>query len=75
MNILGIFLLASASSAFADKDVFPMRERQLDKFAVDLMKENGHLRAAAPQCKGQLGWVYHNGFCYMFTRFVPDFLF
>ena len=32
------------------------------------------MRAAAPQCKGDLGWVYHKGFCYMFTSYHVDFL-
>ena len=38
------------------------------------MRENGQVRAAAPECKGQLGWVYHNGFCYMFTSYHETFL-
>mgnify|MGYP001187398648 CR=1 FL=1 len=31
------------------------------------------MRGAAPECGG-LGWVYHNGFCYMFTSYHVDFL-
>ena len=38
------------------------------------MRENGQVRAAAPECKGQLGWVYHKGFCYMFTSYHETFL-
>ena len=37
------------------------------------MRENGRIRAAAPECKGQLGWVYHKGFCYMFTSYHETF--
>ena len=29
--------------------------RQLDEFATNTMRENGELRAVAPECKGQLG--------------------
>ena len=36
--------------------------------------EDGNMRAAAPECRGQLGWVYHNGFCYMFTSYHTPFL-
>ena len=32
------------------------------------------MRAAAPECKGQLGWVYHKNFCYMFTSYHETFL-
>ena len=32
------------------------------------MMEDGHMRGAAPECGG-LGWVYHNGHCYLFDRF------
>ena len=38
------------------------------------MLENGQIKAAAPECKGQLGWVYHNGACYMFTSYHADYL-
>lgn len=38
------------------------------------MKEDGQMRAAAPECKGQLGWVYHKNFCYMFTSYHETFL-
>ena len=30
--------------------------------------------AAAPQCTGSLGWVYYNGYCYMFTSYHVDYL-
>lgn len=49
-------------------------KRELDEFSKDTMKENGQMRAAAPQCKGQLGWVYHKGFCYLFTSYHETFL-
>ena len=29
---------------------------------------------AAPQCTGSLGWVYNNGYCYMFTSYHVDYL-
>ena len=38
------------------------------------MVEDGNLKAAAPECKGQLGWVYYKGNCYMFTSYHVDFL-
>ena len=43
--------------------------RLLDQFATGFMLEDGNQRAAAPECKEGLGWVYYNGHCYMFTRF------
>jgi len=46
----------------------------LDEFATNTMKEDGQMRAAAPECKGQLGWVYHKNFCYMFTSYHETFL-
>ena len=48
--------------------------RLLDVYSTGRMKEDGVLKAAAPECKGQLGWVYHNGHCYMFTSYHLDFL-
>ena len=30
--------------------------------------------AAAPQCTGSLGWVYNEGYCYMFTSYHVDYL-
>ena len=32
------------------------------------------LNAAAPQCTGSLGWVYNNGYCYMFTSYHVEYL-
>ena len=46
----------------------------MDEFATNTMKEDGQMRAAAPECKGQLGWVYHKNFCYMFTSYHETFL-
>merc|ERR1712241_291823 len=48
--------------------------RILDEFATNSMKEDGVLKAAAPECKDGLGWVYYNGHCYMFTSYHVDFL-
>lgn len=46
--------------------------RLLDEFATGFMMEDGDMRAAAPECRDSLGWVYYNGHCYMFTRYqVP----
>ncbi len=50
-----------------------LEKREIDEFSKEYMRENGKLRAAAPQCKGQLGWVYHKGFCYMFTSYHETF--
>lgn len=36
--------------------------------------EDGQMRAAAPECRGQLGWVYFKGHCYMFTAYHTPFL-
>ena len=46
--------------------------REIDPFSTELMQEDGFKSAAAPECKGQLGWVYRNGFCYMFSRYKTD---
>ena len=48
--------------------------RLLDQFATGFMMEDGMQRAAAPECKDGLGWVYYNGHCYMFTSYHVDFL-
>ena len=46
--------------------------RHLDEFSTGFMMEDGNMRGAAPECGG-LGWVYHNGHCYLFDRFsVPQ---
>merc|ERR1739844_153150 len=50
------------------------RERTIDPFSTELMQEDGFKSAAAPECKGQLGWVYRNGFCYLFTSYHETFL-
>ena len=49
--------------------------REIDPFSTGLMQEDGFKSAAAPECKGQLGWVYRNGFCYMFSRYKADVFF
>ena len=49
--------------------------REIDPFSTGLMQEDGFKSAAAPECKGQLGWVYRNGFCYMFSRYKVDVFF
>ena len=33
------------------------------------MLEDGVMKGAAPECRDQLGWVYFNGHCYMFSRY------
>ena len=38
------------------------------------MLEDGKNTRAAPECKGQLGWVYFKNFCYMFTSYHETFL-
>ena len=52
----------------------PLVPRELDAFSTGKMREDGVLKAAAPECKGQLGWVYHKGHCYMFTSYHMAFL-
>ena len=70
--------LAAAFMTFAvvigNPQTSPLLPRQLDEFATKMMRENGQLRAAAPECKGQLGWVYFKGHCYMFTSYHETFL-
>merc|ERR1712012_930341 len=68
--ILAFVALCRAKSN-PDERIVP---RELDEFATNTMRENGQVRAAAPECKGQLGWVYHKGFCYMFTSYHETFL-
>merc|ERR1711988_239236 len=68
--ILAFVALCRAKSN-PDERIVP---RELDAFATNTMRENGQVRAAAPECKGQLGWVYHKGFCYMFTSYHETFL-
>lgn len=38
------------------------------------MVENGQQVQAAPECKFGEGWVYHEGFCYLFTSYHCDFM-
>lgn len=38
------------------------------------MLEDGELRAAAPECRSGLGWVYYEGHCYLFTSYHETFL-
>jgi len=66
-----VALCTAKSNSTPDERIVP---RELDAFATNTMRENGQVRAAAPECKGQLGWVYHNGFCYMFTSYHETFL-
>jgi len=47
--------------------------REIDSFSVGSMLEDGKLKAAAVECSG-LGWVYHQGYCYLFTSRHEDFL-
>ena len=35
--------------------------RELDAFSKGQMREDGIMKAAAPECKGQPGWVYNKG--------------
>ena len=52
----------------------PRAARELDEFSTNWMLEEGKNTRAAPECKGQLGWVYHKNFCYMFTSYHETFL-
>merc|ERR1712156_253349 len=65
------FFISLAASSDLEAGRAP---RHLDVFSTGRMKEDGVLKAAAPECKGQLGWVYHNGHCYLFTSYHLDFL-
>merc|ERR1712086_1109400 len=70
-------LIALFNSAHCARNSPPstsLRQREIDPFSTELMQEDGFKSAAAPECKGQLGWVYRNGFCYMFTSYHETFL-
>ena len=54
---------------YAAKHEFP--NLQLHSFQ---MMEDGEIKAAAPECRSELGWIYHAGHCYMFTSYHVDFL-
>ena len=71
-SLASVLLLVAATSAASPPAVTPV-PRLLDQFATGFMMEDGRQRAAAPECKGGLGWVYYNGHCYMFTRFQRFF--
>jgi hypothetical protein len=58
----------------ADPKAQKLRPRELDEFSTGFMKEDGIMRGAAPECRDQLGWVYHKGNCYMFTSYHETFL-
>lgn len=38
------------------------------------MLEDGKLKAAAPECRFGLGWVYYKAHCYLFTSYHEDFM-
>merc|ERR1719500_2132234 len=69
---MAVLLLATASQAAGPP--MTMRPRLLDQFATGHMMEDGVMREAAPECRGQLGWVYYNGHCYMFSSYHETFL-
>ena len=72
MKTIGLICTVLAlASGQEDQSLAP---RYLDQYSVGFMKEDGNLRAAAPECKDDLGWVYHEGHCYMFTSYHVDFL-
>jgi len=76
-HITIIFLISVSTFANGAKNSAPLthlRHREIDPFSTGLMQEDGFKSAAAPECKGQLGWVYRNGFCYMFTSYHETFL-
>merc|ERR1711956_116777 len=56
------------------KEKVELMPRELDAFSKGQMREDGVLKAAAPECKGQPGWGYNKGHCYMFTSYHLDFL-
>merc|ERR1712198_166623 len=56
----------------ADRSV-RLAPRHLDQFSTGYMLEDGNMRGAAPEC-GCLGWVYHNGHCYLFDSVHTPYL-
>ena len=73
-SALIVALLAFVSGNPPNPVVTNLLPRTIDEFSTKMMKENGVLKAAAPECKGQLGWVYFKGHCYMFTSYHETFL-
>merc|ERR1719320_1975523 len=65
--ILPLLVLVGADPSFH------LAPRHLDQFATGYMMEDGHMRGAAPECGG-LGWVYHNGHCYLFDSVHTPYL-
>merc|ERR1711973_627614 len=70
-SLVGLALIGLALAG-SPKELKP--PRQIDEFSVEMMMEDGQMRAAAPECHGGLGWVYFKGYCYMFTSYHVDFL-
>merc|ERR1719225_521284 len=70
-SLASALLLVAAASASSPPAVSPA-PRLLDQFATGFMLEDGKQRAAAPECKDGLGWVYYNGHCYMFTSYQAE---
>ena len=66
VQVLTLFIAGAAVSA-KTPGMTPA-PRLLDQFSTGYMMEDGVRAQAAPECKDDLGWVYYNGHCYMFTR-------
>merc|ERR1712141_893361 len=73
-------LIGSSVAATRKHNKLPttLRPRFVDSFSTSFMTEEIEgvptTTAAAPECKGSLGWVYYNGHCYMFTSYHVDYL-
>merc|ERR1719410_2295542 len=73
MRVLAVslVLVCAVAADFSDMSRAP---RFLDQFSTGVMMEDGVMKGAAPECRDQLGWVYYNGHCYLFTSYHETFL-
>ena len=72
MKILLALALVSTTALALEKT--SPAARFLDEFSTGLMMlEDGVRTSAAPECRDGLGWVYHNGHCYLFTSYHEDY--
>jgi len=77
VGLIGCSLAATRKHAISN-NMQSLRPRFVDAFSTGFMTEEIEgiptTSAAAPECTGSLGWVYNNGYCYMFTSYHVDYL-
>jgi len=73
--MLMLLAVVTLSAVVCNADPFEsLAPRHLDSFSTGYMLEDSQMRQAAPECKDGLGWVYHEGHCYLFTSYHVNFL-